>query len=274
VNVTASDPDGNSIASLTADLSGLPAGNNARFTAGTGNTSGTFTWTPSYTSAGTYTVTFRASNALTGTTSTRITVNNVDRAPVVSAPNNVHVRNGNTATVSVTASDPDGQAITTLTADLSQLPSGSGATFTVNASHTSGTLTWATHTGDNGTYAVRFTASNVLSGSATTDIQVRKRAVDAAAQLGATLALSAATPNPASGEVALALVLPEDAPVEWSVFDLQGRAVWHESLALEAGSHTLRWGGTVARGGRAGTGLYLARVRVGSTEFVRRIVRL
>jgi hypothetical protein len=177
-------------------------------------------------------------------------------------------------TVNVTASDPDGQAITTLTADLSQLPSGNNATFTSNAAHTAGTLTWTNTSGQTGHYAVRFTAANVLSGSASTDVQIRKRAAQALAQVGITLALSAAAPNPARGAISLALDLPDDGPVEWSVFDLQGRSVHHESLELEAGSHLLRWDGNAARGGRVGTGLYLARVRVAGREFVRRIVRL
>src|SRR5439155_24563170 len=81
VNVTASDPDGDAITSLSADLTGLPAGNHAVFTPGSGNTTGTLSWTPSFSDAGSYTVTFTASNALSANASTRITVNNVDRAP-------------------------------------------------------------------------------------------------------------------------------------------------------------------------------------------------
>jgi hypothetical protein len=83
VNVTAADPDGNPITSLVADLSGLPAGNNAVFTVGAGNTSGTLTWTPTPADIRPtpYTVTFTAANALSGSAATAITV--TDSAVVV-----------------------------------------------------------------------------------------------------------------------------------------------------------------------------------------------
>src|SRR5207247_963506 len=74
VTVQAGDEDGDPIASLTADLSGLPAGNNAVFTPGPGNTAGTLTWTPTYNDAGSYTVTFTAANALSGSAGTVLRV--------------------------------------------------------------------------------------------------------------------------------------------------------------------------------------------------------
>src|SRR6185312_10614599 len=88
LEVTATDPDADAIASFTADVSGLPASNGAQFTTNGSKTSGTFTWTPSYASADAspYTVTFTASNTLSGTAATAITVTNVDRAPVLTAP--------------------------------------------------------------------------------------------------------------------------------------------------------------------------------------------
>jgi len=70
VDVTATDPDGDAITTLTA--SGVPVG--ATFTPGIGNTSGTLTWTPTVTQAGSYTVTFTATNALSGSAITAITV--------------------------------------------------------------------------------------------------------------------------------------------------------------------------------------------------------
>jgi hypothetical protein len=70
LNVTAADADGDAIAALSA--SGLPAG--ATFTAGAGNTAGTLSWTPTDNDVGTHPVTFTASNALSGSASTLITV--------------------------------------------------------------------------------------------------------------------------------------------------------------------------------------------------------
>ena len=106
VNVTASDPDGDPITSLTA--SGLPAG--ATFTAGPGNTTGTLSWTPGFDQAGSYTVTFTAANVLSGGASTAITVQNVGQPPVAALA--VTPATGN-APLAVTADasgslDPDG----------------------------------------------------------------------------------------------------------------------------------------------------------------------
>ncbi|HEU4765151.1 MAG TPA: putative Ig domain-containing protein [Candidatus Eisenbacteria bacterium] len=163
--VTANDPDGDVITSLTA--APLPTG--ATFTANASNTSGTFNWTPSATQSGVYTVTFTAQNALSGSASTEITVNNVDAAPVVTAPTTQSGGEGTTITFTVTASDPDGDAITSLTAAGTAITA--GATFTANASNTSGTFEW-TNAGPAGSYSVTFTASNALSSSATTAVNV------------------------------------------------------------------------------------------------------
>ena len=163
-SVSAADPDGDAITSLTAAV--LPAG--AVFTAGAGNTSGTFAWTPTFTQAGSYNVTFTAANALSGTAATAITIANTDRAPVVTAPASLVGAENVLLTFNVTASDPDGDAITSLTA----APLPSGASFTANASHTSGTFSWTPGTGSSGGYSVVFTAANALSGTATTAITI------------------------------------------------------------------------------------------------------
>ncbi|HEX6031514.1 MAG TPA: FG-GAP-like repeat-containing protein [Tepidiformaceae bacterium] len=87
VAVTASDPDGPAIATLTANVAGLPLGHNATFVTDPGNSSGTFRWTPGYMDARPtpYSVTFTASNNLSGSASTKILVLNSNRAPVASA---------------------------------------------------------------------------------------------------------------------------------------------------------------------------------------------
>ncbi len=164
VSVTASDPDGDAITSLTA--SGLPTG--ATFSAGPGNTTGTLNWTPGYAQAGTYTVTFTAANTLSGTGTTEITVTDVDRAPVVTAPATASGKVALPMVVNVTAADPDAGEITSLTA--SNLPA--GATFTPGPGNTTGTLNWTPATNQLGSYTVTFTAANLLSGSASTGITV------------------------------------------------------------------------------------------------------
>ena len=60
----------------------MPAG--ATFRAGAGNTSGTLSWTPGSTQAGAHTVAFVAANALSGVTTTTITVVNRNQPPSLS----------------------------------------------------------------------------------------------------------------------------------------------------------------------------------------------
>src|SRR6185312_9029125 len=67
-------------------------------------------------------------------------------------------------------SDADGDAISSLTA--STLPT--GATFTTNATHTSGTFRWSPIAGQEGTYDITFTGENALSGHWVTHIKIRE----------------------------------------------------------------------------------------------------
>jgi hypothetical protein len=180
INVSAVDPDGQAISFLTANLSGLPAGNNAVFTASPDKSTGTLTWTPSYTDfrVTPYTVTITASNALSAAAAATIRVNNTDRAPVITAPATMAGVGGAPLTVSLTAIDPDGEAINSLTADLSLFPAGHGATFSENGTHTGGTLTWTPDLSvARGPFRVTFTATNALPGSASTDVSIDQRPV-------------------------------------------------------------------------------------------------
>ena len=166
--VTASDPDGYAILSLGG--SPLPGGSS--FTPNAAKTSGTFSWTPSFTQAGSYGVTWTATDAIggSGTAATTVTVNNVDRAPTVTAPATASFASSVAGTVTVTASDPDGQAITSLTEASS--PATTGSTFTAGAGKTSGTFSWTPSLAQAGTYTLTFTASNALSGTAATNLHV------------------------------------------------------------------------------------------------------
>jgi hypothetical protein len=304
--VSASDPDGEGIFSLTADLATLPEGD-ATFTTNETSTSGTFAWHPNIGDAGSYVITFTASNALSGSASTTLNVlaagitargtltwtpqpgdegeydiiftatnaagetgsltthvtvfpptsdslriaptptrdgsllspesptkgpivegpssasasagstltvdvtttessallagsllrrssassaevtltadlsalpaNNdasfvVDHEPNVTAPGSVSGTVGGQITVSVTASDPDADPIAALEADLAGLPAGNNAVFTAGSGNRAGTLVWTPAAGQEGTYSVRFIASNSLTGEATTQITV------------------------------------------------------------------------------------------------------
>ena len=258
--VAAFDPDGDPITSLVADLSGLPAGHKARFTPGPENTTGTLSWTTTYAQAGTYTVTFRAANSMSGVATTRITVANVDRSPVVTAPAVVRARVGREVVIEVVAGDPDADAIGSLVADLTRLPPGNNASFTTNDARTGGTFRWTPGATGSGTFGIVFSASNNLSGTATTVLDVR-RTPDSMSEPGdpssdpfpAVLQLSPGYPNPAGREITFALDLPRDARVSWEIFDALGRRVWRRDRELRAGRYALGWDGTNAAGaGRRG----------------------
>lgn len=162
--VTAADPDGDAITDLTMS----PSSTGATFTRNATMTSGSFSWSPNYTQSGVYDFTFTASNALSGSAVTRLTVQNVDRAPIVTAPPSATINMNLPYTLTVFASDPDGNPIPSLTA--SPLPP--GATFTANASNTAGTFAWTPSSVQVGSHTVTFTASNALSGSASTTLTV------------------------------------------------------------------------------------------------------
>lgn len=165
--VTASDQDGDAITALTA--SPLPTG--ASLTVGSPYLRGIFTWSLGFDQAGVYDVVFTATSGtppLSGSTTTRIIVTDADRAPVVAAPETVEGAVGLLTTFTVNAADRDGDAITALSAT----PLPLGATFSANASNTSGTFSWVPSTGQVGNHSVTFTATNAGSGSSTTALTV------------------------------------------------------------------------------------------------------
>ena len=94
--------------SLTYSASTLPTG--AVFNASTRN----FSWTPTYTQAGSYpNVHFQVSDgSLTASENITITVNNVDRAPVLAAIGNKTVNESTVLSFNIMVSDPDGDALT------------------------------------------------------------------------------------------------------------------------------------------------------------------
>lgn len=132
--VTGADPDQDVV---TLAMTAGPAG--ASFDAGTGG----FQWTPSFDDAGTIEVSFSATaNGLLATTSTSITVGDVNRAPVINSSPVVVATEDEPYTTDVDATDADGD---TLTYALTVAPSGAtiGATSGIVAWTPSGTQTGA-----------------------------------------------------------------------------------------------------------------------------------
>ncbi|MDI6794288.1 MAG: PKD domain-containing protein, partial [bacterium] len=142
-NISASDSD--TWDTLTYTASGLPSG--ASFSGDTR----TFSWTPNYTQAGTYPVTFQVSDGKCSDSETiTITVNNVNQPPVLASIGNKSVNEGETLTFAVTASDSDAGDTISYTAQ--NLPP--GATFT------NPTFTWTPGYDQAGTYSVTFIATD------------------------------------------------------------------------------------------------------------------
>src|SRR6267378_678194 len=172
VNVVAVDVGGRPIA-LTASLPSFGTLNTP--TSGTGVVVTTLSLAPSTANVGTYTGAVTATAGGVANIKTfEITVNAAgsNRAPVVTAPALQEVTAGSTLSFTVSASDADADAITSLSA--SGVPA--GATFTPNASNTSGMFHWTPGAGDVGEYDIAFTASNSLSGAAVTHIRVASAA--------------------------------------------------------------------------------------------------
>lgn len=176
-DVTAVDYNEESITSFTASGSAVDAGAVFSLTS-EDRSSGRLSWTPTSEQLGTYSVTFTASNSQSGSKTTVINVGDsgsttLDQAPSVTAPLAVNGEEGGTLTFVVTASDPDEDPISSLSANLSSLPEGSEPLFTTTEDNTEGTFLWHMAAGDAGSYDVTFTATaNDLSSSATTHIGV------------------------------------------------------------------------------------------------------
>ncbi|MHC4745168.1 MAG: putative Ig domain-containing protein, partial [Planctomycetota bacterium] len=137
--ISATDADSDSI---TYSASNLPTGATL--------TSDSFSWTPGYTQAGTYDVTFTASDG-TDSDSEIVTVNvaNVNRAPVLASIGSKSVNEGAELSFSISATDADSDAITY---SASNLPTG--------ANFSSDSFSWTPGYTQAGNYDVTFTASD------------------------------------------------------------------------------------------------------------------
>ncbi|TSA26392.1 MAG: tandem-95 repeat protein [Ignavibacteriales bacterium] len=145
--VNAIDPEGQTVTYSTGTL---PTG--ATFNPSTK----TFSWTPTYDQAGSYTVDFRASDGNSTTTLTvNITVVNVNRAPTLNlnptSPYNVN--GGQLLQIALVGSDPDGN---TLTYSYTSTPAMTGAVL--NSS--TGAFSWTPTSSQAGTYNVTFSVTD------------------------------------------------------------------------------------------------------------------
>ena len=127
---------------LTFSLVSGPAG------AAIGTSDGVFTWTPGFDQAGSYKVTVIVSDGtLTASEDVTITVNNVNRPPVLDPIGPKSINENQLLTFKVSGSDPDGDILTYST---SALPT--GATFNSGTK----TFSWTPSSGSAGIYSVTF----------------------------------------------------------------------------------------------------------------------
>ncbi len=155
--ISATDPNGDDI---TYSANNLPGG------ASIDSTTGAFRWTPDYDAEGTYNVDFIASSyGLTDSESITITIDNVDRPPVLDSIGNKAVSENEFLSFNISANDPDGD--TAITYSARNLPE--GATFNPGTA----TFSWTPGYNDSDNYDVEFIAnSNGLTDSETITITV------------------------------------------------------------------------------------------------------
>jgi len=151
--VSATDPDGDKIVYA---ITGLPQG--ASFTDGSGENAGKkiFSWTPGYDSAGTYPVSFSATDGTsTVYANITITVVNVNREPVLAVIGPKSVSENSQLIFALSATDPDNN--TAFKFSLSDHPKNA----TIHA--TSGVFQWTPTYDEAGIYQVEFIASDGTS---------------------------------------------------------------------------------------------------------------
>jgi hypothetical protein len=144
LQIVASDPDGNS---MTYSAVGLPPG------LGISTTTGLITGAPLYTAAGNYsvTVTVTDSGLLSTQRTFAWTIINTNRPPVLTNPGQKTVAEGQTVSIQMVASDPEGDL---LTYTVDGLPS------SLNIGQTTGLISGITSYTDAGSYQVTVTVSD------------------------------------------------------------------------------------------------------------------
>ena len=153
-STSATDPDNDP---LTYSATNLPVGSTF--------INGVFNWTPNFTQAGTYSVTFTVTDGtLTDSETIDIVVFNTNQAPVLGIVSNQSVVENQPLVFLTSASDPDNDLLTYAGTNLP-----SGAQY----NSTTGQFSWTPSSTQSGTYSITFTTSdNELSDSETIDIIV------------------------------------------------------------------------------------------------------
>jgi hypothetical protein len=216
-NVVGSDPDGDA---LLYAASPLPTGSS--FDASTG----TFTWTPDYEAAGSYTLQLSVSDTagLSDSDSLLITVENVNRAPHFLPVEPQHTREGLAFSLVVQAEDPDQDV---LQYAATSLPA--GAQF----DPASRTFSWVPGFDDAGDYTLHFSATDPGQLADTLVVSLAVDNHNRAPVLAGPTSYSIEELQPLS--VLLQATDPDGDALQFSVTNLPVGA------AFDAVAHTLSW---------------------------------
>ena len=203
----------------------------------------------------------------------------IENDPFPSGPGVAVFKLGDAVDVSVSVSDPDVDPIQTLTANLSELPVGHDAVFTVaglNTPTASGTLIWHPTLSDAGLYEIPFTTTNCRSSGHVTTVYVLGTATDVeASETRLINFLAANQPNPFAPNTTIDYSLAKEGDVRIHVFSASGRVVRAlVNARMPAGPNRTSWNGTDDAGRPMASGVYWCRLESGSFRMSRRMILL
>ena len=277
--VSTGDPDLDPILSLDADLTGLPDGNNAAFTAAPGFTGGTLTWTPSLDDAGDYDVVFTAANELVGSAVTTIQVRAAAAARIF-APNNKKIRLASSKASDCIYLEPIGGSFDLIDVDYTSIQMVSPGTGSVSSIPAISNKTIFVGDKDRnlvGDVQLCFTRADLrllfadLRGNNSVPVTIEGRLGSGRVFAGVvTLPVSAGNgsflvsvaPNPLNPAGTLRFVTTRPGAVRVSVYDVNGRLarVLLDSPEVSAGDHAVTIDGRDSQGRKLASGIYFYRV--------------
>jgi hypothetical protein len=276
-SIAANDPDADPIYGLTADLSGLPAGNNAVFTPYADKSGGNFSWTPALADSGNYSVTFTAVNALVSHATTQIQVVGVAQARGFAVDRKIQL-GSKKANVCMVVEPLDGaflpsdvilamaRLVSTGTGTVSEIaPLGKGATVGDRDKNGIPDLTLCFTKAD-----VRQLFSS-LRGTVTVPVTIRgplfngrhfQADFSVVVAAGSGVAQAFLSPNPLNPTATLQFATSKEGPVRVQVFDLNGRLVRRvlDEASAPAGGHEVAIDGRDGAGRPLGSGVYFYRI--------------
>ena len=131
--------------------------------------SGQFSWTPTFEQSGDYVIEFETTDGQSASTNETVLVKveNTDRAPTINSPGNQSVKEGESLSFKITATDPDKEDQGNLQFSADNLPA--GAQFNPD-----GDFSWTPGADQQGSYDITFKVkdSGDMSDSATISVQV------------------------------------------------------------------------------------------------------